>query len=103
MCFHLAVWDVIGLPPGSTVDLRAVVYHAKSVNTDSDTGFMSQGQSEAVSEQLNEEEQLLVISRLHQVTQLNVTFSLVDSQALGATYVRYNQLSSCLPERPFTA
>lgn len=29
---------------------------------------MLQGQSEDVSEQLNEEEQLLVISRLHQVT-----------------------------------
>ena len=29
--------------------------------------FMLQGQSEDVSEQLNEEEQLLVISRLHQV------------------------------------
>ena len=30
---------------------------------------MLQGQSEAVSDQLNEEEQLLVISRLHQVSQ----------------------------------
>lgn len=46
-----------------------------------------QGQSEAVSEQLNEEEQLLVISRLHQVSQQAESVTPCSSRDAAVTSV----------------
>ena len=59
---------------------------------------MLQGQSEAASDQLNEEEQLLVISRLHQVSQHAESCCHVNQQATGSFHRRMCPYSSQLTE-----